>query len=153
MTKKSPKKSRNGNTIVLGGTSHLPKELSEGECLQITVLVDKDKLTVRDLNCTHCPRLIEDLLKQLMIGMHLEKDLEMLLSSINSRVHYRGKKAVLAAIRELMLVYREFRDGPTEETAALRKPQAGSLKAFDFKEARNTDGKSWSSDPDNYFNR
>ncbi len=85
--------------------------------------------------------------------MHLENDFNAVLETIEQRMHHRIKKAVVAAIRDLMRTYREYKEGPREHSDELPRPQADNLAGFSFQEERHTRNKKRNSDPDNYFNR
>jgi hypothetical protein len=94
-------------TIILGGISRLPRDLSSGESFQIIVELDPDQGKVLEVSCSPCPPVVQNLLRELLIGMKLETEVEYLLHAIDRRVILKSKKAIIAAIRDLVKQYVE----------------------------------------------
>ncbi len=112
-----------GKTMVFGGQARLPKELSNNEVLQAVVEIELSGGKVLEAEFSPCPELITGFLKKLMIGMTLPDDAEDLLQLIEQRLYYKGKKAVITAIKDLVREYKEhqyraskgFQASPTEQ--------------------------------------
>lgn len=100
-----------GQRVILGGQARLPKELFAEETLQVVVELDPAKNEVIAVGCTPSVPMIEGLLRQLMIGMNLETGIHDLRKSIERRLHYKGARAILAAVTDLARVYDEYRRG------------------------------------------
>jgi hypothetical protein len=98
-------------TWVVGGLARLPKELSSGEALQVVVELDADTGKVMEASLTPSMPVIEKLLRELLIGMDLETGVNDFMEAVERRLHHRSKKAVLAAVRDLVMAYREGRYG------------------------------------------
>lgn len=98
----------NERTLLIGGQARLPKELSAGEVLQAVAEVELATGKVLDADFLPCPPLIVGMLKQLMIGMALPDDVNDLLHEVEQRLFYKGKKAVITAIKDLAREYREY---------------------------------------------
>jgi Domain of unknown function (DUF3870) len=97
--------------IILGGQARLPKELFSEETLQVVVELNPAKNEVIAVACTPSLPVIEDWLRQLMIGMNIETGIHDLRKTIENRLHHKSKKSVLAAITDLARVYDEYRSG------------------------------------------
>jgi hypothetical protein len=102
-------------TLIIGGQARLPKELSVGEVFQVVVELDPTKVEVLDVSFTPCVPVIEKMLRQLMIGMKLETDLNQVLDEIEQRLHHKSKKAVMTAIKDLVREYREYQFRKTQK--------------------------------------
>ena len=98
-----------GRILVLGGQARLPKELSAGEVFQVVVELDPATVEVLEVSFAPCLPVIEKMLRQLMIGMNLETDVNDLLDEIEQRLHHKSKKAVMTAIKDLFREYREYK--------------------------------------------
>jgi len=61
-----------------------------------------------------CPGLIARMLKQMIIGRSLPDDLDDVLSEIEGRIFYKGKKALITAIKETVRELREFQNRATQ---------------------------------------
>ncbi len=106
------------NTLFIGGQSRLPKELSQGESLQVVMELDQETGRVIDVSFGPTLPIIQNLLSKLIVGMSLEKDSEALFETIRTRLQHRSQKAVIAAVRDLLREYNEYKTGPkTVETA------------------------------------
>jgi hypothetical protein len=108
-------------TILIGGVSRLPKELSQGESLQAIVELDPGTGIVLEVSFSPCLPIIEKLITESIVGKNLEEEGEAVLESIRLRLHHRSQKAYLAAIRDLMREYNEFKYGSP------KGPQAVSI--------------------------
>ncbi len=95
-------------TLVLGGQARLPKDLSTGILLQVVVELDPDRNEVLDACCSPCVPIIERLLKQLIVGINLETEIDVVLEGIEKRLHHRSKKAVSTAVKDLLREYKEY---------------------------------------------
>lgn len=113
-----------GNTIIIGGVSRLPKELSQGESLQAVVELESDTGKVVQVSFTPSPPIIEKMLSDIMIGMKLEEDGEKMVESIRVRLHHRSQKAYMAAIRDLIREYNEFKYGSPKGPQAMSAREA-----------------------------
>ncbi len=102
---------RKGNTLIIGGQSRLPKDLSQGESLQVIVELDTETGQILDVSFGPCLPMIQNFLRDFMIGINLEADAENLLEVIRQRFHHRSQKAFIAAIRDLLREYNEFKYG------------------------------------------
>jgi hypothetical protein len=94
-------------TTILGGISRLPRELSSGESFQVILELDPDQGKVLEASCSPCPPVVENFLRGLFIGTKLETEVEYLLHAIDQRVILKSKKAILAAVRDLVKQYEE----------------------------------------------
>ena len=97
-----------GRTLIFGGQARLPQELSASEVLQANVEIEMETGKVLDADFKPCPALIARTLKQMMIGISLPDDLNDLLSEIERRLFYKGKKAVITALKEMVRECREY---------------------------------------------
>jgi len=136
------------NTLKLGGFSRLPKELSAGEGLQVIIELDLGNFKIMDCSWNPCFPVVEDFLKKMMIGIHIENDFDTLLAAIEQRLILKSKRAFIAALRDLKRCYQEYQYGPMEQGTELSRTQADKIKDFSFGEKRET-----KIDPDIYFNR
>ncbi len=99
------------HTLILGGQARLPKEISTGQVFQVVVELDPEENRVIRASFAPCPSVIEDFLKQMIIGVNLETQLNDVLVAVEQRLQLRSKKAVLTAIKDLDRAYREYRYG------------------------------------------
>ena len=97
-----------GRTAFFGGQARLPKELSASEVFQAIAEVDLANGRVVEVEFYPCPDLMGRVLKQMMVGMVLPGDLEDLLQEIELRLYYKGKKAVLTAVKDMVREYKEY---------------------------------------------
>jgi len=97
-----------GRALNFGGVARLPQELSANEVLQVNVEIEIETGKVLEADFKPCPELIARMLAQMMIGMSLPDDLNDLLSEIDQRLHYKGKKAVITAVKDLARELREY---------------------------------------------
>jgi Domain of unknown function (DUF3870) len=97
-----------GRTLIFGGQARLPHELSANEVLQIIVEIEVETGKVLEADVKPCPVLIARMLKQMMIGASLPNDLNDLQSQIEGRVFYKGKKALLTALKDVVRECREY---------------------------------------------
>ena len=97
-----------GRSAFFGGQARLPKELSATEVLQAVAEVDLASGGIVDLDLTPCPELISRTLKQMMVGMTLPGDLDELIQVIEGRLFYKGKKAVVTAVKDMVREYKEY---------------------------------------------
>lgn len=95
-------------TLIFGGQARLPKELSAAEVFQVMAAVEVDTGKVVETDFTPCPPLIMGMLKQMMVGMSLQNDVNDLLVEIEQRLFHKSKKAVITAIKDLVREYREY---------------------------------------------
>jgi hypothetical protein len=95
-------------TLIFGGQARLPKELSAAEVFQVMAAVEVDTGKVVETDFTPCPPLIMGMLKQMMVGMSLQNDVNDLLVEIEQRLFHKCKKAVITAIKDLFREYREY---------------------------------------------
>ena len=102
---------RKRSTLFVGGQARLPKELSMGEVFQVIVELDPDTAKVIQASCHPCPPMIENFLRELMVGMNLETEADHLLEVIQQRLYHKSQKAILAAIRDLIREYKESQKG------------------------------------------
>jgi hypothetical protein len=97
-----------GKTLLFGGQARLPKELSAAEVFQVMAAVELDTGKVLETDFTPCPPLIMGMLKQMMVGMSLQNDVNDLLNEIEQRLFHKCKKAVITAIKDLFREYKEY---------------------------------------------
>ena len=98
----------NAGTYIFGGQARLPKELSAVEVFQVIAHVEVSTGKVVEVDFVPCPPLIIGMLKQMMVGMSLQTDVNDLLVQIEQRLFHKSKKAVITAIKDLVREYREF---------------------------------------------
>ena len=95
-------------TLILGGQSRLPKELSAGEVFQVIVEVELDTGDVIEASFGPCLPIIREFLRQLIVGISLKTEVNKIMEVIDRRVHHRSKKAILAAIKDVLREYKEY---------------------------------------------
>jgi len=100
--------SHNSETFIFGGQARLPKELSAVEVFQVIAHVEVATGKVVEVDFMPCPPLIIGMLKQMIVGMSLQTDVNDLLVQIEQRLYHKSKKAVITAIKDLVREYREF---------------------------------------------
>ncbi len=105
-----------GKTLIFGGQARLPQEMSANGVLQVLVEIELETGKVLGADFQPCPELIAQLLKQMMIGMFLPNDLNDLLSEIERRLFYKGKKALITAVKEVARELREYQDRASKGT-------------------------------------
>ena len=98
-----------GKTAVFGGQARLPKDLSTGDVFQVITEVNVETGEVLDADFSPCPPLIARILKKKMVGMSLPDDTNELLNKLENDLFYKGKKAVITAIKDLAREFREYR--------------------------------------------
>lgn len=86
----------------------MPQELAANEVLQVNVEIEIETGKVLEADIKPCPELIARIIKQMMIGICLPDDLNALLSEIERRLFYKGKKAVITSLREVGHELREY---------------------------------------------
>jgi Domain of unknown function (DUF3870) len=101
-------------TLIFGGQSRLPHELSASEVLQVIVEIEMETGKVLDVDFKPCPALIAGMLKKMMIGASLPDDLNDLLSEIERRLFYKGKKALIVAVKDMVRECREYQHRVSE---------------------------------------
>ncbi|MBI3812785.1 MAG: DUF3870 domain-containing protein [Nitrospirae bacterium] len=94
--------------LIFGGQARLPKELSADEVFQVMAVVDVETGKVIEADFTPCPPLIMAMLKQMMVGMSVQNDVNDLLVEIEQRLFHKSKKAVITAIKDLVRECREY---------------------------------------------
>jgi len=111
-------------TLVLGGQARLPKELSTGEVFQIVVEMNPETKEIFEVSCGPCVPIIEKFVREVLIGVNLEVDLNDILEVVDRRLHHRSKKAVSTAIKDLVREIREYnyRDSKQKRQASGRVP-------------------------------
>lgn len=95
-------------TALFGGQARLPRELSNSEIFQAIGEVEIATGKVVSVEFSPCPPIIAALLGRLIVGMVLPDDLNDVLNEIDQRVFYKGKKAVITAIKDMGREFREF---------------------------------------------
>ncbi|HUK57226.1 MAG TPA: DUF3870 domain-containing protein [Nitrospiria bacterium] len=95
-------------TFIFGGQARLPKELSAVEVFQVVAHIDVPTAKVVEVDFMPCPPLIVGMLRQMMVGMSLQNDVNDLLVEIEQRLFHKSKKAVITAIKDLVREYREY---------------------------------------------
>lgn len=95
--------------VFVGGRSRLPKEYEPQAFLDVVVAVDMETDGITNASFSPCPELIAEFLKKELIGKNLRNDEELILNVIDRRIEHRLKKPVLAAVRDLVRNYVEFR--------------------------------------------
>jgi len=95
-------------TLIFGGQARLPQELSASEVLQVVVEIEIETGKVLEAHIKPCPELIAGRVRQMLIGLSLPDGLNDLLSEIERRLFYKGKKAVITAIKDLVRELKEF---------------------------------------------
>ena len=98
-------------TVYMGGQSRLPKDLSQGEPFQVVVEFEPETAKVVEASFSPCLPIVSDFLRGLMIGINLETETEPVLEEISKRFRHRSQKAVIAAIRDMLREYKEFKYG------------------------------------------
>lgn len=108
-----------GKVIIIGGVSRLPKELSQGESLQAIFALDSATGKVLEVSFSPSVPIVEKLLAELIVGTNIEDDGEKVLESIRLRLHHRSQKAYMAAIRDLIREYNDFKYGSPKGPQAI----------------------------------
>jgi hypothetical protein len=98
---------RKGKMLIVGGMAQLPKELSNGEVFQVIVAVENDTGKVVEVEIIPTSQLILEMLKSILVGMSLRKDVYDLLQKIELRLFHRSKKAVIVAVQDMVWEYRQ----------------------------------------------
>ncbi len=99
-------------TMVIGGQARLPKELSENAVLILLAKVDVQTGKIQDVECSPSLDLVHGLFREAALGKKIPDDLEAILSEIDSRLVFKGKKAILTAIKDLSREFQEFKARP-----------------------------------------
>lgn len=99
------------NTVILGGFARLPKGLFSEETFQVIVELDSQNQEILDFSCIPHSRLIDQLLRDLLVGevFNLDWNMNKILGEIENDLHLKAKKAIVAAVRDLGRVYLEYR--------------------------------------------
>lgn len=101
------------NTILVGGQARLPKELSENVVLLVMAILEKSTGKILEVECIPCMNLIQKLLADILLGKNIPEDLETILNELDDRLIYKGKRALMTAIKDLT---REYQDQKFQTT-------------------------------------
>jgi hypothetical protein len=99
----------NQTTLVVGGQARLPKELASGGVFQLVVELDPKKGEIIEMSCAPCLPVVEKVLRELLVGIKLETEHDIVLEGIERRIIHRGKKAMSTAVKDLVREYREYK--------------------------------------------
>ena len=102
----------NRETIVIGGDARLPRELSAGESFQVVLELDVETCEVIDVFFSPCAPIVQKYLGDLIIGKNLETDMNEVMDHIEKRLLLKTRKAIIAAMRDLIRRYNEHKYGP-----------------------------------------
>lgn len=93
--------------MVIGGQARLPKELSEHAVLIILAKVAVQTGEILEVECSPSLDLVHGVLREAALGKKVPEDLELILNEIEGRLIFKGKRAILTAIKDL---FREFHE-------------------------------------------
>ena len=97
-------------TVVIGGQSRLPQDLFPDRVLQLVVELEETSGNIKDVAFIPPLPVVQNLVLKQMNGMNIVLDLAETIKMIEERVHHRSRKAIIAAIRDLLREYRELRE-------------------------------------------
>jgi hypothetical protein len=95
-------------TLVIGGQSKLPRELFGQEILQMEVELDIQDGQIIEISVTPSLPVVDRFLRKRMIGLHLESEIETARSTIQKELIFRGRKAILSALSDIVRQYGEY---------------------------------------------
>ncbi|HEY5648015.1 MAG TPA: DUF3870 domain-containing protein [Nitrospiria bacterium] len=95
------------NTIVVGGQARLPKELSDNIVLTVLAKMETATGKILEVECLPCMKLVQDLLGDVVLGRNIPDDLDAILNELEKRLIFKGKRALMTAMKDLA---REFQE-------------------------------------------
>ena len=104
------------NTIVVGGQARLPKELSANVVLTVMAVLERSTGKILEVDCQPCMNLVKGLLGDILLGKNVPDDLEMILSAMDDRLFFKGKRALMTAIKDLSREFQEQKFKSSEPT-------------------------------------
>ncbi|MDF2573026.1 MAG: hypothetical protein K0R55_4630 [Sporomusa sp.] len=99
------------DTVLFSGYAQLPSGTVSSKIykvLALVVVVDLEKGTILEAECTLSTRLSECFVKQLLVGKSLRSDLAELVEPINARYQGSARKTIISALRIIIDKYLAF---------------------------------------------
>jgi hypothetical protein len=109
-------------SIIIGGFSRLPKEISASGTWTCELIAEIDIETSKILraNCSIPSPLISDLVEPILKDLELDKpaEVERVTEELQSRLVHRAKKAVIAALADAVREYHFYKTGGEKRETA-----------------------------------
>lgn len=102
------------DAVIFSGYAKLPSGTVSSEIYKVmalVVVVDLEKGTILDSECTLSTRLAERFVRQLIVGKSLKGDLAEIIDLINERYQGTAKKSIICALRIVSDKYLAFING------------------------------------------
>lgn len=96
------------DTILLSGSAKLPANIirtSTEQVIGVAVVVDLKTSLVIDAECSLVLEITRNFLKDIIIGINLEKDFDSLISRIEKRYQGSASKAIMTALK---VIYNKY---------------------------------------------
>jgi len=102
------------DTVIFSGYAQLPSGTVSSEIYKVmalVVVVDLEKGTILESECTLSTRLAERFVRELLVGKSLRSDLAEMIGLINARYQGTARKSIICALRIIADKYMAFVEG------------------------------------------